>query len=382
MRVKLIEKTEDFLKLQEFWNDVLHKSNANFPFLTFEWQSSWWKSFGKSKKLFVLTAVKDKNGNPHGIAPLMIDKSVGFKVVKFIGTGRSDYLDFIIEDKTDETVEVFLAFLNENRKSWDLIFLSDILSDNGSVDKISNAARAAGWGTGLRQYYSSPYIPINGNSWSDFLSSKSSNFRYSLKRKEKFLEKSGLKLKIVRINSNDLDQQIFKDMVEIEKSSWKFDGGNLNMQDEQAQEFFLNYLQNFAKKGWMNVWIGYLDEKPVAYLINFDYKEKIWFYNAGYHEQARRYGIGSILMHNAVKDAFLRGKTEYDFMRGVEEYKERWTSMKRESFQLVLYKKSVRSMLGYFFLFRFRWFLAKSEKLREIRSYFIICFRKVKNTLS
>jgi len=360
MRAKLINDAQSFLKLQESWNRILRASQTDFPFLTFEWQSSWWNTFGKGKKLFILTAaMADQNDNTHGIAPLMIDKSVGFRVVQFIGTGRSDYLDFIIQDKISETLEVFFTFLNENRKSWDLIFLSDILSDNDSVGKLIDAARAAGWGIGLRHYYSSPYIPINGNSWGDYLSSKSSNFRYSLKRKEKYLEKSGMKLNVVRINSNYLDHHILNKMVVIERSSWKYDEGNLNMQDEQSLKFYSDYLKKFAQNGWMNLWIGYLEEKPVAYLINFDYGGKIWFYNAAYDLEGSQYGIGAILMNHAVQDAFNRGKNEYDFMRGVEEYKARWSSIKRESYQVVFYKKSFRSTLGFIFLYRFRWFLSK-----------------------
>ena len=377
MIIKLIENTQDFLKLQEGWNNILIKSYANFPFLTFEWLYNWWKHFGKDERLFILTANEDNNESPQAIAPFMLVKSAGFRIIQFIGTGRSDYLNFIIKGRIDDTIKAFFAYLNNNKKSWDIIFLSDILANGDNIERLCSAAKSAGWGACFRHYYDSPYIQIKGD-WQEFLSSKSSNFRYTLNRKEKYLKKQGIELKVCQLNSETLNYDSFKDMVEIEKNSWKVESGTPNMQEKTAQDFFLDYLQEFAKNGWMNIWLAYMGEKPTAYLINFDYGGKIWFYNAAYHKQSEKYGIGSILMHHAIRDAFLKGKTEYDFMRGVEDYKKIWASEMRESFRLVFYRKSFRSMLGYFILFRFRWFLSKFRLLRNVRLFFINILHKTR----
>lgn len=377
MIVKLIENTQDFLKLQEDWNNILKKSYANFPFLTFEWLLNWWKYFGGKKQLFIMTAHENDNKPPHAIAPFMLVEFAGFKIIQFIGTERSDYLDFIIEDRIEDTIKAFFTFLNENKEKWDVIFLSDILPIGDNIERFCSTAKTVNWGICSRLYYHSPFLPINSD-WPQFLSSKSSNFRYSLRRKENYLKKQGMSLKILKLNSEGLGHQVFKDMVEIEKNSWKVESGTPNMQEKTAQNFFLDYLQEFAENGWMNLWLAYMDEKPMAYLINFDYGRKIWFYNAAYHKQSEKYGIGSILMHHAVKDAFLSEKTEYDFMRGVEEYKKHWASEERKSFQLVFYRKSFRSIIGYFVLFRLRWFLSKFGLLRNIRLFILNLSHKMR----
>ncbi len=381
MNVKLIENTEDFLKLQGYWNDILKKSYANFPFLTFEWLSSWWKSFGAGKRLFVMT-VNENNHEPlHGIAPMMLVKSTGFRIIEFIGTGRSDFLDFIIKDKIDDTIKAFFTFLNEYTKRWDVIFLSDILLDGGSIERLRSAAKDAGWYCCSRLYCYSPYLPIN-NAWPEFLSSKSAHFQKSVKNAEKLPQREGMKFHIRQINAKELEPQIIQEIVAIEENSWKFDTGVANIHGKSAQIFFSDFLQNFAKKEWLNLWIGYLDDKPAVFIINFDYGEKIWFYNVTSHKEGRRYGLGFALLHHVIRNAFLREKAEYDFMRGMEPYKLRWTSSKRESFQLVFYKKTFRSWIGFLFIFRLRWFLAKYRMLREVRFYFMRHLRNLKNRLS
>lgn len=374
MKIRVIDTVQGLITLQGFWDAVLEKSENASPFQTFEWLVSWWTTFGKDRRLFVLTA-EDDQGNPCGVAPFMIETTAGLKILKFIGTGRSDYLNFLMKGNIDDTLAAFISFLNDHNGQWDIIFLSDILNDDGSVARILREAGTAGWGVRTRSYYECPYLPTTG-SWQQFLSSKSANFRYSLKRKEDVIKKKNLQFRIAFSNSRRLAPWLFKDMVEIERHSWKFKNGNLNMQDQASQQFFMNYLGQFAKKEWMNLWLAYLEGRPAAYLINFDYQGKIWFYNAAYTERDGRYATGSLLMSRAIQDAFARGKKEYDFMRGVEAYKERWTPLKRQSFQVALYKKSFRSISGFHILVRLRWFLARFESAHSIRLYFIKKARK------
>lgn len=380
MRVRLIDNIDEFLKLEPYWNNVLHDSNVDYPFLTFEWVSSWWKSFGYGKELMVLTAHNDENSPPHGIAPLMIEKIAGIRIIKFIGTGRSDFLDFIIKDDSEETKRAFFNFLQAKRKSWDLILLSDILMDEANVKKMNDEAKRSGWRMDRRLYYYSPYLAIK-ISWPNYLSSKSRNFRHNLKREAIGLQKAGLKLVIRQLDSRHFER-FFSDLVEIEKNSWKNDAGTPNMQDIQSERFYINFLKKFAERNWLNVWIGILNDAPAAYLIAFDYQEKIWFYNIAYRKEFKKYGIGSILFHHAIKAAFSLKKSECNFMRSSQAYKERWASQRRESYQLVFFKKSVRSLLAYLFLIRLRWILSRNRTIRQVRLQLIVTLNNLKKTVS
>jgi len=302
---------------------------------------------------------------PSCIAPLMLTKKTVFRILQFIGTGLSDYLDFFGDESISNSIPEIFSRLN-SEKGWDLIFLSDILSDGGNLQALMDAAKITGWKVDSRLYTVSPYLPVEGG-WQEFLYSKSSNFRYTLKRREKRLQKDGLKLDIRFISSDMLDQQIINDMAIIEANSWKSEAGTTKMQNDSDIAFYRDFLQGFAQNNWLNIWMGYLNDKPVAYLINFDYDNKIWFYNGAYDNTANQYSIGSILTHYAVKDAFMRNKREYDFLRGEESYKSHWASKNRESYQIVFYRSSLRSLTGYLILFRCRWFLAKFPLLHKIR---------------
>lgn len=368
LEVSLIENMQDFLKLEVFWNDLLKEGYANNPFLTFEWQKNWWENFGDNNRLYILILYQNDKVTPIAIAPLMITKIGPFRIMQFIGTGLSDYLDFIIGGQIDEVIKAMFTFLKNRREDWDLIFLSDILPIEGNIEHMSKTPKQLGFKECHRVYTISPYLPIRGD-WGQFWNSKNSKFRNNLKRREKLVQKDGYRPNICKTDLNGGDKQGFNDMVEIERKSWKCDAGTAKIQQEWQKKFYKSFLESFMDKGWLNLWLGYLNNRPVAYQMNFDYNSKIWFYNCAQDEDFSKYGMGSMLIHHAMKDAFSNKKTECDFMRGPEPYKSDWASENRESYQFIYYKARPVSLFGYLILYRLRWYLAKFAGLQKARLY-------------
>lgn len=369
MRVQLINHFHDLIEMKEVWNRLLVESSSNFPFLTMEWQSSWWKAFGQEKELFVLAAYEKTSQIPSGIAPFMIRNSAGFKIMEFIGTGNSDYLDFIIREKNEETIHSFFAFLNSRRSFWDLIYIKDVLCGSENIPYLLKEAKSLGWLVFKSPAAIYPYIDITGD-WQEFLSTKSSNFRYTLKKYERFLKKEEPGLRIEQKTGIDSGSRVLNDLINIEKRSWKAATRAARLQSAQSRNFYSDFLRQFTLSGWLNLWIGYIRNSPVAYLINFDYNNKIWFYNSAYDKEFDQIGIGSIVNYLAIKDAFFRGKKEYDFLKGREIFKSRWASDLRESVQLLFLKKSPRSLLGYIVVFQIRNVLKKLKRPRNLFSLF------------
>jgi len=365
MRVYPIYNFHDLIKIREIWNRVLGESNSNSPFLTMEWLTSWWKAFGQRKELLILLAYDETSDVPCGISPLMIRKSGVFKIIEFVGTGNSDHLDFIIKDKDEEVVHSFFMFLNAKQNTWDLIYIRDMLCSSKNIPHILKEAKKMGWLALMHPAASYPYLQITED-WQKFVSTKSSNFRYTLKRYEKRLKKEGPLFHVEQKGTLDFDSRVLNDIADIEKRSWKAGTPAARLQFPKVRAFYFSFMKDFALNGWLNLWVGYMGEKPVAYLINFDYGNKIWFYNSAYDERFSRMGIGSIIHYLAIKDAFFKGKTEYDFLKGGEMFKKRWASKSRQSMHLLLMKKSIRSFLGYIVIFQIGKVLKKLKIYRNL----------------
>src|SRR4029453_4278453 len=80
--------------------------DAPFIFQTKEWLHTWWEIFGRGRLLLI---VAERNGTPGALAPLYTEEGM----IYFVGSGGSDYLDFIGEisepDVLDSLLETAIA---------------------------------------------------------------------------------------------------------------------------------------------------------------------------------------------------------------------------------------------------------------------------------
>ena len=77
------------------WNSLLSSGSTDVIFMTWKWQKVWWEVFGRGKLLII---VAEENYTPIAIAPLFADADMIF----FVGSGGSDYLDFIGNIKDED----------------------------------------------------------------------------------------------------------------------------------------------------------------------------------------------------------------------------------------------------------------------------------------
>jgi len=364
MKFRIYSERNELLKMGSFWNSVLESSTPNVPFLTHEWMVSWWKCFGVQKRLFLIAAQEQYSERPIGIAPLMISRSIGFRVIEFIGSGASDYLDFIISRDANNVLKNFFSALNEYKDEWDIISLRNMLPEESRLENIKHAVHLCGWRMRIFPGSISPYIPID-KSFDDFLSSKSANFRYTLKKKMKRIQQSGKNFSSKLITSIP-EKEVLNFLSDIEAESWKLEAGIAKMHNPETKAFYENFIKSFGSKGWLNLWIGFLDNDPTSYLINFDYNNKIWYYNSAYKKHYAKYSCGSLLTYKAVQDAFNRKKAEYDFLIGNEAYKRRWTEEKRHLLKIIIYKKTPQSLAGYLCFVYFRRLLNRIRRFLNI----------------
>jgi CelD/BcsL family acetyltransferase involved in cellulose biosynthesis len=76
--------------------------------------------------------------------------------------------------------------------------------------------------------------------------------------------------------------------------------------------------------GWL--WLAFLeaDGRRIAACLNFDYKGKLWGYNAGVNRAFMDLSPGWVLLAHTLQWACENNRSEFDFMRGDEDYKYRF----------------------------------------------------------
>lgn len=338
----MIEIIESFSQLENIWNILLQNSNSNNPFLTFQWQKTYWRYFAGNKKLFIIT-IKNKE-KIIAIFPLMITTNLGFKKIQFIGTSISDYLDFIIEKgKEEESIKIFILWLKENEKLWDLIDLQQIpsLSLNFSILKKILLENNLSFYDSLQEICPFISLPENYDEFKSFLSKRfSKNITYY----SRLLQKS-FKVDYDLISENSFLDERMDELFKLHQTRWQKEKLPGAFFSKKRKLFHKEIAREFLKENWLRLYTLSLDRKISAVLYGFVYNEKFYYYLSGFDYKLSKYSIGTLLTSFCIKEAILNKLKEFDFLRGGEEYKYKWTKDEKQNKCLQIFKKESKSKI-------------------------------------
>lgn len=369
MRIKEVDSYSDFIALRERWKDVLRRCDHSV-FSTWEWLSIWWKHFRKDKRLILLLA--EDNDNILGISPLMysVHKMFGLRIgkIEFLGTPASDYSDFILAEKGEECIKRFMDYvLNSLSEEWDCIELTQIpetaeflmylnrISGNARLVPIRVFRHPLLFSFNLfvgkenaklvqrRVLCECPYIPLT-KSFDTFFNRLPRKFRKELRRNRRRLQEK-YKVGFEDFSKPESCKEGMKRMFDLHQKRWTAKGWPGIFADQKVRDFHLDVARSFSEKGWLSLDSLLAKGKDVASLYGFRYKSKLYAYLSGIDPAYHRYSVGNLLylhiLENCIKDEF----TEFDFLRGGELYKYRWTSLSRKNFEVVLTQRGFLSWI-------------------------------------
>ena len=138
MRIEAHFESGGFWALRPEWNDLVHRGCCDTVFLTWEWQSTWWKHLGEGD-LLLLGFRAENDGRLIGIAPLFYTQTDDGKSILNLNGCRdvSDYLDLLIEVGQEDAVHAMSA-RNSSLHSLDDLVASELIL---AKSKILQSAR-------------------------------------------------------------------------------------------------------------------------------------------------------------------------------------------------------------------------------------------------
>lgn len=340
MRIIEIDNFSDFLNLEKEWNTLLEKCEHSI-FSTWEWHSTWWKHFGSDKRLILLLATD--NDKIIGIAPLMYytRKIFGLRrgKIAFIGTPHTDYNDFIIADETEKCLRLFMEYLNKLPEKWNYIELTEIPEKSKCIPILSKLSKT------LKPSSVCPYkqLPKSPNA---FLDSLGSSMRRNLRRYMKKIEK---KFQVEFSDCSDVKtctegmHLLFK----LHQKRWKSKGLPGAFADVNFCNFHFEIAKIFAKRKQLGLFLLKLSDEPVAAIYGFKDQTKFYLYLSGFDPDYSECRVGNLLIAYVMENCIREGLSEFDFMRGGEEYKGLWKTLLRWNQAAVIPRSGILSNTWY-----------------------------------
>jgi len=340
MNTTLYQSPEAFSTLASEWNALLHRTASDVPFLTVEWQRTWWQHFGNDNPLLVYV-FRDEASALCGIAPLFLANESGQRQLHTVGCADiCDYLDLIVAPGCEQAV--FTALLDAlsapDVPAWDAIDLCNIPEASRTPEVLGTLAQARGWRVEKTIQEVCPLIHLPAT-WEDYLALLDKKERHELRRKMRRAEQSeeSVQLYITEgFDTLDADLDAFITLLVVSRPD------KASFMSDQMRAFFHAAGHVAQRAGWLQLAFLRVGGVNAAAYMNFDYAGRIMVYNSGLDPKNFQWlSPGIVLMGKLIQQAIEQQRAVFDFLRGNEDYKYRLGGKDTHVYRLLLERQAL-----------------------------------------
>ena len=286
------------------------------PFLSWEWQWSWWEEFGEARTPSWLTF---RDGDRLvGVLPLCAEP--GAATVLRIGGGLdlSDHLGFLAEDACASRVAAAtVEWLRAGAAPGTVLDLRFLPEGSASLTELQAAAVAAGLAVADRAEEVSPVVAVPGDFEAYLETCLGKKDRHELRRKRRRLDQEHPGWRLVGHGELGLERALDR-FFALHRASHPDKAAFLT---EANIRFFRRVAARLDDSGWLRLQLLVTGGEPVAATLGFTVDGTWYLYNSGYDPAAARWSVGLLCVAEGVRAAIAEGCTRCDFLRGNEPYK-------------------------------------------------------------
>jgi CelD/BcsL family acetyltransferase involved in cellulose biosynthesis len=278
-----------------------------------------------------------------GIAPLMYSVHTMFGLrmgkIEFIGTPDSDYADFILAEKSEECMKLFIEHLNNVTEKWKRIELWDIPEDAQSLPLLRKLTKT------LKPFHVCPFVGLP-KSYEALLDKLSARQRKNIRKGFRRLEKD-FKVDFLDYSAGQSVSEGMNTFFDLHQKRWNAAGLPGSFANQGTRSFHLDVARAFSQKDWLGLFLLKLSGKPVAAYYGFKYLGKFYSYLSGFDLKYSSYSVGSLLTAYVMRNCIESKLVEFDFMRGAEHYKYHWNTMTRWNSQAIITRRGFLEDIEY-----------------------------------
>lgn len=313
-----ISNVQEIVKLKEGWKKLFLNSTDVTPFQSWEWNLEKIYKFTTSEKPKIIVGYNKKN-ELIGLAPLKLKryKFTNIKILEFIGTGPSDYLDFLVDQEYKYYFISSLFNLIKNSGDWTILNFNNLRES--TVNLITSCLPFE-----INKQDVCPCICLPG-SMKKYENVVHKRELKSIKRQlRKLLPKNRLEY-IVKDSSVSLkeDVDIF---INLHQKRHNSKGERGRFFTETRKENFHDISKLLYEAGILQIEMLKIDSQIAAINYILVWNNRKYNYLSGMNPDFANFKPGKILIYYMINDAINKGCNVFDFLQGAEKYKYFWTN--------------------------------------------------------
>ncbi len=303
----------DFLDPQldcKTWQQLLARGETNTIFQTWHWARAWWESVGEGRLRLILA---ERAGELVALAPLYLHNGM----IYLLGSGESDYLDFIGDTSDPEILIALLATAREAgpRFLGFEFFLVPATSRTGS--RLQNVAGRLGLECLARREMPAVEVDL-----AEHCAEVTAKINRSMLKREEFFRRRGV-LEIKQTGEIAEIRRFLPEFYAQHVARWQRKNEPSPFNNPLQRAFLERFLEIACDTDWIRFLAIQLDGCSLAF-------EFAWYYENTHYsapwcfavEQAN-HSPGHVLLRNSLAYAMRVGLRKYDLGIGDQPYKMR-----------------------------------------------------------
>lgn len=337
--IAILTSVAEFQALGEEWNELVERSSSPTIFMTWEWVWTWWETFGARLRPWILVAREGPAGRLLGLAPFVLGRPLlcpfRCRELALLGTtvAAGDHLDVVTRAGYEAVVTArFAEALATHSRQWDVLRLDRMAPESRLVQWLppQTARPAMIWESIC------PFVRLTAR-WDDFLMTLGRSWRRSIRRIARRLDKEFPDaVEYQRARSREEAFTAMEDLFRLHANVRTLRGERSAVDDPAVRVFHHRVAERFFQRGWLRLYVLKVHGQTIAAAYGFHYDDTVSYYMTGYDPAWAHYSPGAAITTHAIRNAIEEGAREFDFLRGDEEYKSRWTDTVRRDLRLRL----------------------------------------------
>jgi len=312
------------------WDDAVDAAACPSVFLTRDWVTAWWASFGTGREP-VLIRVAEPGGRTVGLAPLYRERPrlagpITLRRLGIIGDRvvGSEYLGLVARAGHETAVASAVADRLADDARWDVAELKGLVADDPAADALqAELVRAGGHRRVTRHPCSMIHLP---DDFDTYLATLGPRFRR--RKRTDGLRRAFPSARIFLTREERQLESHLARLWQIHQVHWNAVGYTGSFADPRMRAFYVDISRRLLAAGTLRFWQLEIDGVIRASQYGFVHHGVLHALQDGYDTSFKAPGVDGLgvvlraeVLRHAIETEHLRG---YDFLGGVEAFKTRW----------------------------------------------------------
>ena len=328
LSLDIVRDEAGFHALQPFWDTLVDQMATRSPFLRWDWLSLWWEECRKEAQL-VIAVLRDAEGVPHAIAPLMLASEpdparkhlVTLSFLAGFGDAQGERLDLIVPaGQEDELTPQLCRAFKLLRPECDNVRLNHLPEDSPNTPYLMAVLQEAYRNAGVLNRQVSRFIRLP-ETWESYEARHNSKWRNVLRRRRRAFtsEHAGT---ATHAGERMSIPDAMKEFRVLHAMHWP--AGVSSFTTDASWCFHKRLAERWlpAQRAWMPMLEA--DGKVIAALYGFVERDEFFQFQLGWERSLAKISPGKLVMRWAIDCSIQRGLQVYDMLPSDYEYKRQW----------------------------------------------------------